>query len=108
MTIDLTDMTPDEILTLIEAGKKEVEVRQTRDALQRDINQVLVQAREHGSAHPPKRQWDGTPYIDASFALGETTELDGVTYESTIPNNQCDPRECRTGWKRIDDPTEHS
>lgn len=102
MAIDFTDMTPEEILALIEAGRKEVEVRQTRDALQRDINQVLVQAREHGAAHQPQREWTGTPHIDESFALGETTVHDGVEYVSRIPNNTCHPAECRTGWERVE------
>lgn len=100
MTIDLTNMTPEEILALIEAGKKEVEVRQTRDALERDINNVLVQAREHGAAHRPKRNWEGPPHIDESYALGETTVHNGVEYVSRIPNNTCHPAECTTGWKQ--------
>lgn len=106
MAIDFEKMIPEEILALIEAGKKNVEVRQTRDALERDINDVLVQAREHGAAHPPKRQWDGTPYIDESYALGETTVHDGVEYISRIPNNTCHPAECRTGWKKQDTDTQ--
>lgn len=102
MATDFTDMTAEEILALIEAANTEVAARQNRDALQRDINNVLVQARENGAAHPPKRQWDGTPHIDESYALGETTVHDGVEYVSRIPNNTCHPAECRTGWERID------
>lgn len=100
--MDFTDMTPEEIFELIQQLEKEMAARQNRDALETEINNVLIKARENGAAHQPKKQWDGTPYIDESFALGETTKINGVTYQSTIPNNMCDPRECRTGWKQID------
>ena len=102
--MNFDDMTPEEIFELIQQLEKEMAARQNRDALETEINNVLIKARENGAAHQPKKQWDGTPYIDESFALGETTKINGVTYQSTIPNNMCDPRECRTGWKQKDDP----
>lgn len=102
--MNFDDMTPEEIFELIQQLEKEMAARQNRNALETEINNVLIKARENGAAHQPKKQWDKTPYIDESFALGETTKINGVTYQSTIPNNMCDPRECRTGWKQKDDP----
>src|SRR5699024_914703 len=86
-TMDFTDMTPEEILELIEAAEKEVAARQNRKALETEINDVLLRARSNDAAKTPDREWSSTPHIDESFALGETTVLDGVTYESKIPNN---------------------
>lgn len=98
-------MTPDEIFELIQQLEKEMAARQNRDALETEINDVLLRARSNDAAKTPDRQWTTTPHIDESFALGETTVRDGVTYESTIPNNMCDPRECRTGWKQVEPDT---
>ena len=100
--MDFSDMTPEEILELIEQAQKEVAARQNREVLETEINDVLLEARRNQAAKPPAYEWTGTPHIDESYALGETTVKDGVRYRSVIPNNRCTPEECKTGWVQDD------
>lgn len=104
--MDFTDMTPEEILELIEAAEKEVAARQNRQALETEINDVLLRARSNGAAYEPAPEWKGAPPIDESYAVGETTVKDGTTYTSEIPNNICVPGECLTGWKKQEPDTQ--
>jgi len=98
--MDFSNMTPEEIYELMRQLEKELAARQNREALTRDINNVLLTARVNGAAYEPDPEWTGTPPIDESYAVGETTTKDGVQYESVIPNNVCVPGECLTGWKK--------
>lgn len=104
--IDFTDITAEEIFELVQAGEDEVKARQNRKALQTEINDVLLKARQNDAATTPAHEWNGTPHIDQSYALGETTVKDGVRYRSAIPNNRCIPGECQTGWVQASDPSE--
>lgn len=98
--MDFSNMTPEEIYELMKQLEKELAARQNREALTRDINNVLLTARVNGAAYQPDPEWTGTPPIDESYAVGETTVKDGVGYTSVIPNNVCVPGECLTGWKK--------
>ncbi|MEH0058812.1 hypothetical protein QDX25_07210 [Auritidibacter ignavus] len=95
-------MSSDDLFALIDAAKDEAALRQTREALERDMNNVLLEARENGAAEAPSSWWKGTPSIDESYAVGETTILDGVEWVSCIPANRCTPGRCAIGWERAD------
>lgn len=99
--MDFTDMTDEQLYELLQQINKDLAARQNREALTRDINNVLLTARVNGAAYEPDPEWTGTPPIDESYAVGETTTTkDGTTYTSAIPNNMCAPGECLTGWKK--------
>ena len=98
--MDFTQMTPEQIFELMQQLENELKARQNREALTRDINNVLLTARVNGAAKNHDPEWTGTPPIDESYAVGETTVKDGTTYTSEIPNNVCVPGECLTGWKK--------
>ena len=102
MTIDFTNMTPEEIYELMQKLEEEMRVRQNRAAIERQADQVILDARENGAATKPPLKWEPV-HIDKAFALGETTRHNGVTYVSTIPNNTCIPGECKTGWHEVED-----
>lgn len=100
--MDFTNMTPEEIYELMQQLESEMRVRQNREAIEREADQVILNARENGVAAKPPLKWEQVR-IDQAFALGETTRKDGTTYVSAIPNNVCVPGECKTGWHEVED-----
>lgn len=100
--MDFTDMTPEQIYELMQQLEDEMRTRQNRAAIEREADQVILNARETGAAQKPPLKWEQVR-IDKAFALGETTRKDGITYVSAIPNNVCIPGECRTGWHEVED-----
>lgn len=102
MAIDFENMTPEEIYELMQQLEEEMRVRQNREAIEREADQVILNARENGAATKPPLKWEHVR-IDRAFAIGETTRKDGTTYVSAIPNNVCIPGECKTGWHEVKD-----
>src|SRR5699024_10621666 len=100
--LDFEGMTPEEIYELMQKLEEEMRVRQNRAAIERQADQVILDARDNGAATKPPLKWEPL-HIDKAFALGETTRTDGTTYVSAITNNVCIPAECKTGWHEVED-----
>ncbi|WGH82535.1 hypothetical protein QDX25_05120 [Auritidibacter ignavus] len=103
--MDFSDLTNAEMYELMHQLENELVTRQNREALARDINDVLLTARLNGAAREPADEWTATPPIDEAFALGETTVKDGETFVSQLPINVCTPGHCKTAWKKHDPDT---
>ena len=105
--MDFTEMTDEQLYELLQQINKDLAARQNRAAIEREADQVILNARETGAATKPPLKWEQVR-IDKAFALGETTRKDGITYVSAIPNNVCIPGECRTGWHEVEDDGDES
>lgn len=85
MSIDLTDMTNEELYTLIDDAQTELGKRQTRDVFDRELAEVVQKMRAAGVSEKPEagEEWQAGHL----YSLGDVTTRNGQRYESLHPYN---------------------
>ena len=107
MSIDLTDMTDEQLYELIEAAQTELGKRQTRDVFDRELAEVVQKGRESGVIETPEVGEEYDP--SKVYSLGDVTTRDGQRYESLHPYNVWTPGDESnpvhwTLWKLLTEP----
>lgn len=105
--MDFTDMTDDELYTLIDDAQTELGKRQTRDVFDRELAEVVKKGRESGLIETPEvgEEWQAGHV----YSLGDVTKRDGQRYESLHPYNVWTPGDTSnpvhwTLWKLLAEP----
>ena len=98
--MDLSTKTPAELDQLSEDIKAELLRRQNAGVVDREIGEVLAQARQNGVAawHEPGEAWSQPTTAADAYLAGDTVEHKGSTWESTLNGNVWEPG--ISGWRR--------
>ncbi|UEJ84020.1 hypothetical protein Bra3105_06825 [Brachybacterium halotolerans subsp. kimchii] len=98
----MASMTDEELAEAQRAVSDELARRQSAEALERELNAVLVGARESGVASTPEQgaEWRRPLSVVDAYALGDTVTHDGKTWASTITPNTWEPGVA--GWRAQD------
>src|SRR5690625_5068714 len=105
-TMDFTDMTDEDLYTLIDDAQTELGRRQTAEAFEQQVNELYESARASGAIKAPEQgeQWKQPLGAHDAYAKGDVVTHDGVQWVSTVTPNTWRPG--ASGWHRKpeDDP----
>jgi len=104
--MDFTDMTDEDLYTLIDDAQTELGRRQTAEAFEQQVNELYESARASGAIKAPEQgeQWKQPLGAHDAYAKGDVVTHDGVQWVSTVTPNTWRPG--ASGWHRKpeDDP----
>lgn len=104
--MNFDDMTMEELIALYEKAQRELAERQTREAVDREVAKVITDYREGSDVPAPV---PGAKFVQPkgasdSYVKGETVNVAGKLYESTLSCNMCAPEgDCtHAAWKPVE------
>lgn len=97
--MDYTTMTEQELVDLVDAAQDEMRRRQTVEAVNKQVADVIKVARRDGAIETPE---PGKPWVQPtgahdSYMSGDVVTDAGRTWESTLDNNVWRPGQ--SGWR---------
>ena len=98
--LDLTQMTDEELYTLIEDAQTELGKRQTRGVFEQQVDELYESARASGAITVPEQgeQWKQPTHAGDAYKKGDVVTHDGAEWVSTVTPNVWEPGV--SGWHR--------